>query len=93
MKWKEKEKVCCLAALCDELMFTFGPGLRPYYSLFATVPSTLSLLHMMSAPNLDSDYFPARLNVTLNAGQYKILRKLGEGVSSSSWLVHNNEGG
>jgi serine/threonine-protein kinase SRPK3 len=46
----------------------------------------------MSAPNFDPDYFPARLNVTLNAGQYKILRKLGEGVSSSSWLVHNDKG-
>ena len=48
--------------------------------------------YAMSAPNFDPDYFPARLNVTLNAGQYKILRKLGEGVSSSSWLVRNDKG-
>ena len=40
----------------------------------------------------DPDYFPARLNAFLNDGRYKVLRKLGEGVSSSSWLVYDEHG-
>ncbi|KZT01577.1 kinase-like protein [Laetiporus sulphureus 93-53] len=44
------------------------------------------------APTFDPDYFPARPNAPLNAGRYKILRKLGEGASSSSWIVHNEHG-
>ncbi|KAI0806864.1 kinase-like domain-containing protein [Fomes fomentarius] len=39
----------------------------------------------------DPDYFPARINATLLSGRYKILRKLGEGVSSSSWLVQDEQ--
>ncbi|CDO70010.1 hypothetical protein BN946_scf184354.g12 [Trametes cinnabarina] len=40
----------------------------------------------------DPDYYPARLNATLHSGRYTILRKLGEGVSSSSWLVRDKQG-
>jgi len=48
----------------------------------------------MSSPpsSFDPDHFPVRLNHSLNDGQHTILRKLGEGLSSSSWLVHNNKG-
>ncbi|KAI9057489.1 kinase-like protein [Trametes sanguinea] len=42
--------------------------------------------------SFDPDYYPARLNTTLHSGRYEILRKLGEGVSSSSWLVHDKQG-
>jgi len=43
-------------------------------------------------PAFDPDYFPARLNAPLNAGRYRIRRKLGEGVSSSSWIVYDENG-
>jgi len=43
-------------------------------------------------PAFDPDYFPARLNASLNDGRYKIRRKLGEGVSSSSWIVYDENG-
>ncbi|KAH9929341.1 kinase-like domain-containing protein [Fomitopsis serialis] len=47
---------------------------------------------MTTAPGFDNDYFPARLNAPLKAGRYKIRRKLGEGVSSSSWIVYDEDG-
>ncbi|EDR08084.1 uncharacterized protein LACBIDRAFT_327350 [Laccaria bicolor S238N-H82] len=46
----------------------------------------------LPAVSFDPNYFPARLNTSLNAGRYTILRKLGEGVSSSCWLVEDGEG-
>ena len=46
----------------------------------------------LPATGFDPDYFLARLNASLNAGRYTILRKLGESVSSSSCLVYNGEG-
>lgn len=36
-----------------------------------------------------SHYFPVRLNASLKSGQYQVLRKLGEGVTSATWLVLN----
>ena len=63
-----------------------SPLLRAFSSFIRRCP------HTMAAPDFDPDYFPARLNASLNGGQYKILRKLGQGVSSSSWLVHNSGG-
>ena len=61
----------------------------PLPVLFCTMVTTSTDSH---APKFDPDYFPARPNLPLNAGRYKILRKLGEGVSSSTWVVHDATG-
>lgn len=73
-----------LGARHNGLRLTSTSCLRALSPFLRRCPQTMS--------KFDPDYFPARLNGTLNAGKYKILRKLGEGVSSSSWLVHNHKG-
>ena len=36
-------------------------------------------------------FFPARIGLLLNNGRYKILRKLGRGQYSSTWLVSDSQ--
>lgn len=57
----------------------------------ATPLATLRSIPMLSATIPDPDFFHARPGLKLKNARYEVLRKLGTGVYSSTWLISDTE--